>query len=81
MSGGIVWATAFGIAGYALGQNMLLFVGPLGWLALAATAIGAYLLWSFYKTHEERLLLEAERALAPRQNGPFGKLTDRRVNQ
>jgi membrane protein DedA with SNARE-associated domain len=56
-SGGTVWAAAFGIAGYALGQNMLLFAGPLGWLALAATATVAYLLWSFYKTHEGRLLL------------------------
>lgn len=80
-SGGIVWAAAFGIAGYALGQNMLLFAGPLGWLALVATAIGAYLLWSFYKTHEERLLVEAERALATRQNGHLDKLADGRVNQ
>jgi membrane protein DedA with SNARE-associated domain len=80
-SGGIVWATAFGIAGYALGKNMLLFVGPLGWLALAATATGAYLLWSFYKTHEGRLLVEAERALATNENGHLGKLADRRVNQ
>ncbi len=60
---------------------MLLFAGPLGWLALAATVIGAYLLWSFYKTHEERLLLDAERALATRQNGHLDKLADGRVNQ
>ena len=66
-SGGIVWAAAFGIAGYALGRNMLVFAGPLGWLALAATAIGAYLLWSFYKTHEERLMVQTERALTARK--------------
>ncbi len=60
---------------------MLLFTGPLGWLALAATAIGAYLLWSFYKAHEDRLLFEAERALATRENGNLDKLADGRVNQ
>jgi membrane protein DedA with SNARE-associated domain len=77
-SGGLVWATTFGIGGYALGQNMQLFARPLGWLALAATAIGAYLLWSFYKTHEEKLLVEAEQARATRENGPLEKLGARR---
>src|SRR5260370_32522584 len=63
-SGGCVLATQLGIAGYAFRQTMLLFARPLGLLALAATAIRAYLRWSFYKTHEERSLVEAERALA-----------------
>lgn len=79
-SGGIVWAAAFGIAG-ALGQNMLLFAGPLGWLALAATAIGAFWLWSFYKTHEEKLMVRTERALTAREKGHLDKLADRRGNK
>jgi len=66
-AGGLVWATAFGAAGYSLGKNLQLFAGPLGWIGFGATAIGAYLLWSFYKTHEDRLFLEAERALAKRE--------------
>ena len=77
-SGGLVWATTFGIGGYALGQNMQLFARPLGWLALAATATGAYLLWSFYKTHEEKLLVEAEQARATRENGHLENPGDRR---
>jgi hypothetical protein len=57
------------------------FGGPLGWLALAATAIGAYLLWSFYKTHEVRLTVQAEPALSTREKGHLDKLADRRGNK
>src|SRR5260370_12325008 len=53
-SGGIVWATTFGIGGYSLGPNMLLFAGALGWPSLAATPISAALLLSFFKTYEKR---------------------------
>jgi membrane protein DedA with SNARE-associated domain len=62
-SGGIVWASLFGIGGYLLGFSMHRISGPFGaamlGLALAAIVAGAMLL----RRHEEALLAEAERAL------------------
>ena len=65
-SGGIVWASVFGIGGYLLGQSIERIAGPVGYVALAAAAVGAFLLWRFYKMHEERLLAEAEREMGRR---------------
>ena len=65
-AGGIVWAAIFGIGGYMLGQSIEHIAGPIGWVALAAAVIGAFLLWRFYKRHEERLLDEAEREMRTR---------------
>ena len=61
--GGIVWASVFGFGGYLLGQGIERIAGPVGWVALAAAVLGAFLLWRFYKMHEERLLAEAEREM------------------
>ena len=69
-AGGIAWATLFGIGGYVLGQGIDRIAGPVGWVALAAAAAGAVLLWRFYKVHEERLLDEAERAMGARAQEP-----------
>lgn len=71
-AGGLVWASAFGLGGYFLGENIQHFVGPIGWMALATFTVGGYFLWSFYKSHEKRFLADAERALATRGKGPFG---------
>ena len=65
-AGGIVWATIFGLGGYLLGQSIEAIAGPIGWIALAAAVFGAFLLWRFYKRHEERLLDEAEREMRAR---------------
>ena len=62
-TGGIVWASLFGVGGYLLGQGIDRIAGPIGWVALAAALLGAFLLWRFYKKHEERLLDEAEREM------------------
>ncbi len=62
-AGGIVWATIFGLGGYALGSSFHRIAGPFG-LAMLALAAGALLAaWRFYRHHEERLLDEAERAM------------------
>jgi membrane protein DedA with SNARE-associated domain len=66
-TGGLVWATVFGLGGYLVGKNIQHFLGPIGWVAFASFAVGGYFLWSFYKSHEARLLAEAERALAARK--------------
>ncbi len=62
-AGGIVWASVFGLGGYVLGQGIHRIAGPVGWAALAIALIGAFLLWRFFKMHEERLLADAEKAV------------------
>src|SRR5260221_4129153 len=42
-SGGIVWATAFGIGGFCFGPELLPFPGPVGWLSVCPTALCANL--------------------------------------
>ena len=69
-AGGIVWASLFGVGGYLLGQGIERIAGPVGWVALAAAAVGAVLLWRFYKVHEERLLAEAEREMGGAAKAP-----------
>jgi membrane protein DedA with SNARE-associated domain len=63
-AGGIVWATLFGIGGYALGEGIRRIAGPFGWAALIAAIVFAFVLWRYYKKHEERFLDEAEAAAA-----------------
>ncbi len=63
-AGGITWAAIFGLGGYALGDNMERLLGPLGWITLVTAAVGFYFMWSFYKSHEERLLAKAAIAQA-----------------
>jgi hypothetical protein len=65
---GVIWATIFGLGGYLVGKNVEQLLGPIGWVALASFAVGGYSLWSFFKSHEERFLTDAERALAARDS-------------
>src|ERR1700730_13851676 len=62
--GGIAWAVAFGTGGYLLGHAFDSVAGPFGWLTLAAAVITLFLIWRYYKHHEEQLLRDAERGLA-----------------
>ena len=61
--GGIVWAAVIGFAGYLFGQQVENFLGPIGLGALAVVVIAGFTMWRFFKAHEERLTLEAEKAL------------------
>jgi membrane protein DedA with SNARE-associated domain len=63
-AGGIVWATAFGLGGYLLGESIHRIAGPFGWAALIAALVFALVLWRYYKKHEERFLAEAESVVA-----------------
>src|SRR5258708_15489640 len=65
--GGIAWATAFGTGGFLLGHSFHRVAGPLGWLTLAAAITALFLIWRYYKHHEEQLLKDAERDLALRR--------------
>lgn len=67
--GGIAWAISFGTAGYLLGQGFRRVAGPLGWTTFAAAIIVFWLIWRYYKYHEEQLLRDAERELALRRQG------------
>jgi len=62
-AGGMVWATIFGLGGYALGSGFHRIAGPFGLAALALAVAGLAMGWRFYRHHEERLLDEAERAM------------------
>ena len=63
-AGGIVWATMFGLGGYLLGAGIHRIAGPVGWALLIAALIAGFVLWRYYKKHEENLLAKAEREMA-----------------
>ena len=65
-AGGIVWATLFGLGGYALGASLHRIAGPFGLAMLALALVALVLGWRFFRHHEERLLEEAERAMNAR---------------
>jgi len=62
-AGGILWATLYGLGGYALGDNIHRLTGPVGitTVVLAILAIIASLF--ILRRNEERLEAEAERAM------------------
>src|SRR4051794_36149679 len=63
VAGGIVWATLYACAAYALGTRVHAVAGPVG-LASLLLAI-SFLVWlfGFMRRHEARLEQEAERAI------------------
>jgi membrane protein DedA with SNARE-associated domain len=63
-AGGIIWATVFGTGGYLLGEGIRRIAGPVGWALLALAAVIGFVLWRYYKKHEETLLARAEREMA-----------------
>jgi len=63
-AGGIVWATVFGVGGYALGEGIRRITGPFGWAVLIGAIVFAFLLWRYYKKNEKRFLDDAEAAAA-----------------
>ncbi len=63
-AGGIVWATAFGLGGYLLGTAIHRIAGPIGWaILLLALALG-FVVWRYFKSHEDNLLSKAELKMA-----------------
>ena len=68
-AGGIVWATMFGLGGYALGASFHRIAGPFGFATLALAVVAIVVGWRSYRHHEARLLDEAERAMNSRGLG------------
>lgn len=62
-AGGIVWATAYGLGGYALGDNIHRFEGPIGRVLIALGVLATIGGIVFIKRNERRLEDEAERAM------------------
>ncbi len=62
-AGGVVWATIFGVGGYALGRAFEVYARPVG-VAVLTCAVAGFLIggW-FVRRHEAQLEDEAERAL------------------
>lgn len=62
-TGGVLWATLYGLGGYALGNNVHKLTGPVGIasVVLAVLVIGASLV--VLRKNEHRLEEEAERAI------------------
>ena len=63
-AGGIAWATVFGLGGYFFGEGVHRIAGPIGWAALALALGAAFILWRFFKSHEEQLMANAEAAVS-----------------
>jgi membrane protein DedA with SNARE-associated domain len=63
-AGGIVWASVFGLGGYLLGEGVHRIAAPIGWAALALALVAGFILWRFFKSHEEQLFAEAEAAVS-----------------
>lgn len=62
-AGGIVWATIYGVAGYALGNNVHKLEGPVGIVTLIVAVIILIGFFIFLRRNEKRLEDEAVKAL------------------
>jgi membrane protein DedA with SNARE-associated domain len=52
-AGGIVWATIFGLGGYLFGAGIHRIAGPVGWALLSVALIVGFVMWRYYKKHED----------------------------
>jgi len=62
-AGGILWATIFGLAGYALGDNVQRLTGPIGIASIGVAALLIVAGLVVLARNERRLEAEAERAM------------------
>ena len=63
VTGGIVWATVFGLGGYLFGQTIRDVGGAISLALLAGGAVAAVAGFLFVRRHERQLSAAAERAL------------------
>ena len=62
-AGGILWATLYGCAAYAVGSQIHRVEGPVGLVAGIVVLALAVPTWRFLRRHEARLTAEAEAAM------------------
>ena len=73
VTGGLVWASLFGVGAYLLGEAFERLQGVLAVAGMAGGAIACLLALRFVRRHEAALLAEAERALpGPVRTGSGG---------
>lgn len=63
-AGGVIWAHIFGLGGYYLTSAFQLVEGRLAFIMFIIVFVGLVWLWRYFRIHEERLIGEAEAALA-----------------
>jgi membrane protein DedA with SNARE-associated domain len=63
-AGGVIWAHIFGLGGYYLTSAFQLVEGRLAFIMFIIVFVGLAWLWRYFRLHEERLIDEAEAALA-----------------
>jgi membrane protein DedA with SNARE-associated domain len=63
MAGGIVWATAFGLSSYVLGEEIEEIRGPVSMVGVVLACVAAVAGFWFVRRHETELEEKAERAL------------------
>ena len=63
MAGGIVWAAAFGLSSYRLGEQIEKIRGPMSTIVVALACVAAVSGFWFVRRHESELEAKAERAL------------------
>jgi membrane protein DedA with SNARE-associated domain len=61
--GGIVWATAYGMAAYAAGEYIVRLKGQVAFIGLVLAVVAAVAAFGFVRRHEAALELKAEQAL------------------
>jgi membrane protein DedA with SNARE-associated domain len=63
-AGGVIWAHIFGLGGFYLTSAFQLVEGRLAFVMFLVVFVGLVWLWRYFRIHEERLIDEAETALA-----------------
>ncbi len=58
-AGGVVWAAAFGLSGYAFGDAFERVEGPLSKIVLALVVLGVAIGWWLIQTQEKKLIARA----------------------
>jgi membrane protein DedA with SNARE-associated domain len=69
-AGGLLWAHVFGLGGYFLTTAFTRIQGPIAFAAFVLVALGLVHLSQYLKANEERLLAEAEAAIAVKSSEP-----------
>lgn len=59
--GGVLWATAYGLAGYFFGKAVHRFTGPIGFATFALAAAALVVAWFALRRHERQLQAMAQR--------------------
>jgi membrane protein DedA with SNARE-associated domain len=63
-TGGVTWATVYGLGGFYFGQSITYFAGPVSIGLSVAVVIGFVVILLLFKKHEQRWIAEADQAVS-----------------